>query len=178
MTLETIYYIGQTVAVIAIIISLSFVGLQMRQNDRTAQAQIHQEIADAYNAMILTSAIDGGALFRAALSEKSIEEIDDQDLDNLSALLVTWFKWFENAYFQHKNGFLTDEYFEAYSRHLIAVYHRPAVQIWWRARGFVFAPEVRAILERSSPPEGARTLRQLAQQEASADPVAVRAKVE
>lgn len=159
MTLETIYYVGQTIAVVAIVVSLCFVGLQMRQNDRTARAQIHQQIADAYNSMILTSAIDGGSLFRAALSEKGIEEIGDEDLDNLSALLVTWYKWFENAYFQHKNGFLTDEYFEAYRRHMIAVYHWPAVQIWWRARGFVFAPEVREILESSQPPAEAKTLR-------------------
>lgn len=37
MDLETIYYIGQTIAVVAIILSLIFVGLQVRQN--TAQAK-------------------------------------------------------------------------------------------------------------------------------------------
>ena len=37
MSLETVYYIGQTVAVIAIILSLIFVGMQVRQN--TAQAK-------------------------------------------------------------------------------------------------------------------------------------------
>lgn len=40
MTLETIYYIGQTVAVGLILGSLVFVGVQMRQNVRHMRAQI------------------------------------------------------------------------------------------------------------------------------------------
>lgn len=41
MTLESIYYIGQTVAVIAIVISLVFVGLQVRQSkQQTERANI------------------------------------------------------------------------------------------------------------------------------------------
>ncbi|PHS22314.1 MAG: hypothetical protein COA84_12865, partial [Robiginitomaculum sp.] len=36
MTLESIYYIGQTVAVVAILASLVFVGMQVRQSNRAA----------------------------------------------------------------------------------------------------------------------------------------------
>lgn len=39
MTLENIYYIGQTIAVIAIVASLVFVAIQTRQNGRTLRAQ-------------------------------------------------------------------------------------------------------------------------------------------
>jgi hypothetical protein len=39
MTLENIYYIGQTIAVLAIVGSLVFVAIQTRQNGRTLRAQ-------------------------------------------------------------------------------------------------------------------------------------------
>ena len=39
MTLENIYYIGQTVAVVAILASLAMVAVQTRQNGRTMRAQ-------------------------------------------------------------------------------------------------------------------------------------------
>ncbi len=39
MTLENIYYIGQTIAVVAIVGSLVFVAIQTRQNGRTLRAQ-------------------------------------------------------------------------------------------------------------------------------------------
>ena len=39
MNLETIYYIGQTVAVVAIILSLIFVGIQIKQNTEQTRVQ-------------------------------------------------------------------------------------------------------------------------------------------
>lgn len=55
MTLETIYYIGQTIAVVAILASLIFVGMQVRQNtkqseqaNRLARAQNRRELVIHY----------------------------------------------------------------------------------------------------------------------------------
>ena len=49
MTLEDIYYIGQTVAVFAIIGSLVFVGIQVRQNTRATQAASHHAVSNSLN---------------------------------------------------------------------------------------------------------------------------------
>lgn len=53
MDLEAIYYIGQTVAVIAIILSLIFVGVQIRQNTAQAKADAaeaaHRSFLDWYH---------------------------------------------------------------------------------------------------------------------------------
>ena len=46
MTLENIYYIGQTLAVMAILASLIFVGFQVRQNARHTRAQIQSARVD------------------------------------------------------------------------------------------------------------------------------------
>lgn len=48
MDLETVYYIGQTLAVLALIISLVFVGFQIRQNTRATQAASHNDISTAF----------------------------------------------------------------------------------------------------------------------------------
>jgi len=52
MTLESIYYIGQTIAVLAILISLIFVGIQMRDGNRLARAQMHQQISDGFTQLL------------------------------------------------------------------------------------------------------------------------------
>lgn len=46
MTLESIYYIGQTIAAIALIASLIFVGFQVRQSAKHARAQIQSARVD------------------------------------------------------------------------------------------------------------------------------------
>jgi len=52
MTLEAIYYIGQTIAVLAIVISLIFVGVQIRQNTAQTKADAaeaaHRSFLDWY----------------------------------------------------------------------------------------------------------------------------------
>lgn len=52
MSLETIYYIGQTIAVLALIVSLFFVGIQIRQNTEQSKAAAadaaHRSFLDWY----------------------------------------------------------------------------------------------------------------------------------
>jgi len=56
MTLETIYYIGQTVAVIGILASLIFVGIQIRQNTEQSKAAAaeaaHRSFLDWYYSIV------------------------------------------------------------------------------------------------------------------------------
>lgn len=49
MTLEDIYYVGQTIAVVAIVGSLAFVGVQIRQNTRATRAASHNSVSDSLN---------------------------------------------------------------------------------------------------------------------------------
>ena len=49
MTLETLYYLTQTIAVVAIIGSLIFLGLQIRRAERSQRAASLSNILDAYS---------------------------------------------------------------------------------------------------------------------------------
>jgi hypothetical protein len=49
MTLENIYYIGQTIAVLALVLSLVFVGVQILQNTRATRAASHNAVSDSLN---------------------------------------------------------------------------------------------------------------------------------
>ncbi len=49
MTLENIYYAGQTIAVVALVVSLIFVGIQIRQNTLATRAASHNEVSNSLN---------------------------------------------------------------------------------------------------------------------------------
>lgn len=53
MTLEAIYYIGQTVAVVAILASLGAIWLQMRQGHMIARAEVSNQFRLAYQNLTL-----------------------------------------------------------------------------------------------------------------------------
>lgn len=87
MTLESIYYIGQTLAVAAILVSLIFVGVQVRQNSksmRMAAYQAAQERLDNVRQMIVENA-DVAEIYDLGLKDPS--RLDDRQLVRFRLLL-------------------------------------------------------------------------------------------
>ena len=76
MTLEAIYYIGQTIAVAAILVSLVFVGVQIRQNTKATKAASHHAITDSFNQInaIIGTNSESARVWR--LGRESLEKLN------------------------------------------------------------------------------------------------------
>lgn len=62
MTLENIYYIGQTIAVAAIFGSVIFVGFQIRENSAAVRSTTARAVHDNYGAWYMAQGADAEAL--------------------------------------------------------------------------------------------------------------------
>jgi len=79
MTLETIYYLSQIIAVAAIVASLVFVGIQIKQQNQLSRFNAARDIMVQYNA--LNSLVDGDAsLRRAVLKDEPLTEDEELQL--------------------------------------------------------------------------------------------------
>lgn len=95
MTLETIYYIGQTVAVVAILASLGAIWLQMRQGHQIARAELSNEFRQAYQNLTLRI-VDDPELTRAFnLLVVQRGRLDDEVTLNR---MIGWFGAYSNIY--------------------------------------------------------------------------------
>ena len=118
MTLETIYYVGQTIAVVALIISLIFVGLQVRQNsqqtaqaNKLARAENRREVISQYNSIY--------ELFFTHPETLTFTRECFQDFENASPEAQVVFahgmhqfiNFLEQAVFLHNEDLLDDETF-------------------------------------------------------------------
>lgn len=120
MSLQQIYLVSQIVSAAAIVASLVFVGLQIRQSDRLALAQTYQMRSDALQAM-LVSAADSEHIgpVIGKLTELGYPE-NVAALDKLGSVERARFRlWqiaqqthWDNIYFQYQHGFLDDESYE------------------------------------------------------------------
>lgn len=151
MTLENLANIAEIVGVIAVVASLLFVGVQLRQNDKTATAQIHQQVVENYNNM-LTAWIDHPHFGYILFTDNGYEKLTKEDIPVFSVLLSAMFRAFENIYFQHEKGYMDTSYFNSYAEHFIYLFHRPTVQRWWNMRKLSFVPGMKEFLENSTPP--------------------------
>ena len=147
MTLETIYYIGQTVAVIAILVSLIFVGIQMRDSNRLARAQMHQEISESFTSLVMTLPREDDRFYEAWFSVEVYQSLKRSESETMNATLLALWKHFENMYYQHKNGFVDGEYFQSTSRFMSIFIWREGIRLWWEGRKAVFAVEFVSYVE-------------------------------
>lgn len=105
MTLESIYFISQIVSAVAIAASLIFVGLQLRQSDKTQRAVMHQSRADR----LLSMANINLQPQVAASMQKAFrmpEELTPGDLATLSVVTHYMVTHYDDVKWQHEAGFL------------------------------------------------------------------------
>ena len=170
MTLENINYIAQIFGAVAIFGSLIFVGIQVRQNTAMSRAEVHQQLSDTFTTYLETLSNHSSIVFGAINSRAGLEKLSDEELLRFSFLMVGLFKIWENAYYQHQNGFLTARNWQSNVNWMLTWYHMPGIQIWWRVRKDLFAEEFQAFLEASSRPADERPLSARLREAAEAEP--------
>lgn len=148
MTLETIALLSQIGGTVAVLASLIFVGLQIRQQANATRAQTEQAIAA--NWMALGQVISSSAeAFTSGLLSTSPTFADLNDADRMRFLtsLFALFKHYENMYLQFQKGRISDAEWQPWSNHLQMYFHQPGVQTWWGLRKATFSPAFRSFLD-------------------------------
>jgi len=148
MTLETLYYISQIIAVLAVLASLIFVGIQIRQNtaqaenaNKLARAQMHHQIADGFTqAMLLTLQAEDETVEKLFMKWKP-DAASMAEMQKFSALMLGLCKHLENVFYQHKQGFIADAYWQSTCNYMALLLGREGSKQWWTERKAVFAPE-------------------------------------
>ena len=130
MSLESIYFVSQIVAAVAVVGSLLFVGLQVRQSDRTQRAQVHQATFQrtiALNLRLTEPAV--AALVVKARDPRSAWNADE--IWQVRALLRVLVLHVEDMEWQRRAGLLDGAAFDNVLTIGRALFSLPGVRICW-----------------------------------------------
>ena len=120
----------QVGGIFALVASLVFVGLQMKQSQEIALANQYQARAEAAQNMFLTMQESGISMSSMGkpLSEKTPEEV-------AAAFNISVWAWtqYDNHFYQYNAGFLDDESWEGLSRRIRDLYSNCDVRIIWES---------------------------------------------
>jgi hypothetical protein len=138
MTLEELYFISQTVAAVAIVTSLFYVMLQLREMHRNQRALIQQGRAQRNIAFALRQTeAEMAELLTKATSDDGWISLNDVELTKLIGWTRGLLFHFEDSYPQHLDGLMDDRAFEAAKSSIVTILSRPALRaIWDLTRGF------------------------------------------
>ena len=146
--------IAELVGIVAIVASLVFVGLELRQSHQIAiAAEYHERVAtviDLYNTQIQSDtalSVVGQPLYEAVRSADFPDEhrhlyegYTVEQLGYISTNTVISLTNFDNLYFQYQSGFISEESWQAFRYRLLRVLESPISRLefekdpnWYRA---------------------------------------------
>lgn len=148
MDLAEIYYIAETLGSAAVVLSLIFVGVQLRRNTNATRAASHHAITEAMNDVNLTWARDqeltriwlAGLENRGALSREERWRFD--------STLRAYLHVCETMYTQAGLGAGDTGIVAAEEAGIRSVFRSSCVREWWAENPFGFAQEFRAYVEK------------------------------
>ena len=164
MNVETINVLAQLIASIGVIISLFYLAAQVRQNTRSSRALVVDSLARSMHDLAFEMA-QSDQLLKTATTLKDWKNATELERARAASFMLGYFKLFENAWFQMRQGTLERDQWEGYDAFLRSVWSEPAVKTWWTMRRMFFAPGFRKYVEDCKEAPSTPTLSELVQSE-------------
>jgi hypothetical protein len=148
MTLADLSSIGSFVSGIAVLISLVYLSLQIRQNTKHSRALIQQGRA----ARIADTALRLAEFHDAEGFDKCFDGLPDvtpAELRRFFHVARAIFISAEDSYFQHRQGLLDDIAFASFEAGLRNGFGAKGLGLAWKVTGAMYEPEFRAYVDRT-----------------------------
>ncbi len=141
LTLEQVYFIGQTISAVAVVLSLIYVGLQIKQNTTTTQAASAQAYATDINDIV--GLINSSPRLADVLHEgaNGLSGLKDGDIIRFMSFTDINFITYQSFYMQWKSGTLADALMATYKEAIVSLLQQKGQQEWWELRRHWFSPE-------------------------------------
>jgi hypothetical protein len=146
MSLEQVFYLSQSIASIAVVGSLIYLGLQVRGAERSQRAMMQQGRADRSSNASLTVANSE----LARVWQKGTDGDPSLTRDELTQWLLLCRSAFlsgEDSFLQYKAGALDQYAFDSYCAGVRSYMGRPGFRAAWSLLGSQFGKEFRAFVD-------------------------------
>ena len=138
---------GEFVGAIAVVVTLAYLAIQIRQNTGATRAASHHAIVEALNRGNLAQAEDAelaqiwvsGSEDRGCLNEAQRQRFD--------MLLLSYFHVFDSLWYSAKIGTAERDLLLSEEKGFVHLMNSPGVYDWWRANPYAFSPEFRSYME-------------------------------
>ncbi len=142
MSWEAIGAVGEIVGALAVVISLVYLGTQVRHNTEVARASTRHAIADS------TISAGSDILHEPLVAAAVAKELQGQDLGfedylRLQTRAYMGLRLFENIHYQYRSGLLSEDEWQGFRKNLKWLLHIGSYQELWRAQAPVFSDAFR-----------------------------------
>jgi hypothetical protein len=146
MTLENIYYVGQTIAVLAILISLAGLFFQIRQQSRTACSELYLNATSSFSDTFRSIRTDPDFARLYSVALQTWQSLTKAQKLRIHAFNVEMATHLEAILTMRSQSLIEDAKATAWVNNMLGVLITPGGSEWWRESQFFFSPLVREAL--------------------------------
>jgi len=147
LTFESLGNVGDFIGGIAVVITLAYLALQIRQNSTSVKAASAQAVLGALAQSIASVASSSAASRVVILGQTNFDQLSEEEQLQFALWLLGWFRVFEQAHHQYVAGVLDPMQWKGHAAQLESTMQSPAVRRWWVVRRVLFDPDFRRFIE-------------------------------
>ena len=147
MTLTELANVGEFVGGMAVIFSLAYLALQIRQNTRSVRSASFQSLVDSFSQVSLELSKDAELtrIYTTGLSEPG--QLTEQELQRFHFLILTSTRRFESAFMQQHSMVLSPNQWEGFRSSATGILRSPGGSKWWSDNQRLFTKEFQEFVE-------------------------------
>ena len=147
MNWEAIGAVGEAVGAIAVVVTLAYLAMQIRQNTGATRAASHHAVIEALNQGNLAQARDAelAQIWVSGLKDRGVlTEVERQRFDSLC---LAYFHVFDSLWYSAKVGTSERDLLLSEEKGFVYLMDSSGVYDWWEANPYAFSPEFRNYME-------------------------------
>jgi hypothetical protein len=158
MSLSDLAALGSFVSGIAVMVSLVFLGFQMRQNTKAVKASTSQAHSATYMETLapLVNNAEMANVWRRGLDDFSSLSPDEEV--RFLAFASSLFRYYDASRVQWRHGQLDNEHWHTITQQVVSLAHRPGIMAWWKLRRSWHSPDFQHWIESMRTDGGQRDL--------------------
>jgi hypothetical protein len=133
---------GELVGAVAVVATLAYLAIQIRQNTKVARAGTRQTLADAMQ-RLGSDVVENDDIARIITDGMAGEKLERHEVFRLQCRCFRDLRFFDNALYQCKEGLLTNEEWAGIRMNLALVMQFPAYRGYWDNFQIMFSSEFR-----------------------------------
>jgi len=132
MNLDTISAVSEAIAAIAVVASLIYLAIQVRDSKNSTLSATHYQVTESIYSVLFAIA-ENPELSRIYLQGNADpSKLASDELPRYMILVGGIFSKYNNYFLQHENGTLPEEPWEIAIAHMRTLMNLPGVQLWWK----------------------------------------------
>ena len=131
MDWDAISAVGELVGATAVVISIIYLALQVRQNSSHVRSSRYQTAAQSANQMFDSWSTHPETLKIFQVAQESYDSLNESDQLVARTLFLQVFVYYEALYYQYEDRVVDSDIWEGRKRMMLNLLQMPGVASWW-----------------------------------------------